>query len=199
MAVDDLAWIESLDLQWPALQRARWGLWLNVLVPGAGLVALQRERVGLPLTAAFLVFAEIALMGLLVMPNALGAALTTAVTVLAAGIWLASQVLLLRRVHDLQDLERQIRTAVQIEQAREAVLAAEWGPAKQLLAEAADYDVEQPELNWLLAKVSSAVARSDQAAKQWHRVHQVDRAGKYEQDITEALTAVPGRTSSGRG
>lgn len=193
MAVDDLLWIESLGLHWPALRRSRWTLWLNILAPGSGLIALQRESAGLPLALCFALSAQTALLGLLVIPKAIGSAITIAAVALSAVIWLTAQVLLLRRLHDLQDLERQIQAAARIEQAREAVLVGQWGPARQLLFEAAEYDIEQPELNWLLAKVYSAVARSDQAARQWRRLRQVDRSAKYESDAASALSKRPTR------
>lgn len=191
MRLEDLTRIEDLGLRWPAIGRSRWALWINVIVPGSGLIALQREASGLPLAVSFYICAQTALLGLLIVPKAMGSTITTAAAVLAAAVWLVSQVLMLRRIHDLQDLERQIQAAARIDLAREAVLTAEWGTAKQLLAEAADYDIEQPELNWLMAKVYSAVAGSDQSARQWRLVRQVDRSGRYERDIQQALWPAP--------
>lgn len=191
MLLSDLDRIECMGLCWPGQARSRWALWLNALVPGTGLIALQRGSAGLPLAISFFVTTETSLFGLLIMPKAMGSTITTAAMILSAVIWLIAQILLLRRISDVHDLEHQIQAALRIDQARQAVLLAEWGNAKRLLEEAADYDAEQPELNWLLAKVLSAVSRSDVAACQWRLLRQVDRSGRYAQDIERALAPLP--------
>lgn len=196
MPVEDLLRIEALDLHWPALRRGRWALWLNVLVPGAGLVALQQPMPGLLLTAVFLLSAETALFGLLLVPQAIDGVATTVAATAAGACWFVLQVLLMRRLRELHNPEYRLQAAARIEQAREAVLTGEWALARQLLEEAAQYDPEQPELNWLLAKVCTAVGRSDVAVRQWRRLRQVDHAGRYQADIEQALSARPGRVSA---
>ncbi len=202
MSVDDVARIEELPRDWPVLQRLRWALWLNVAAPGAGLMALQRPYNGLGVAAAFFLSAETALLGLLVMPVLLGRVAPTAIC-MAAVAWLASQVLMLRRMHELQDLQLRLHASTRIEQAREAVSAATvaqasdtdgeaaeaWMEATKLLADAAAYDDEQPDLNWLLAKARTATGPHNEARRQWRRLDQVDSRGRYEGEIRQMLAA----------
>ncbi len=166
--------------------RLRWALWLNVAVPGAGLIALQRALPGLAVAGSFALFGEVALLGLLILPRTLGGVATVACS-LAGLVWAVGQMFLLRRMNELQDVQLRLHASVRIEQAREAVAAAEWRDAGDLLADAAGYDDEQPDLNWLLAKVSTAVQPSDKAVWQWHRLDQVDQRGRYAAEIRETI------------
>ncbi len=220
MPVEVVESIQELPRDWPALRRLRWALWMNVVVPGAGLIALQRPTIGLVLAAGFLVSAETCLLGLLVMPMSLGS-LVTATCLVAAALWVSAQVLLIGRMSDLQDPQLRLHASTRIEQARQAVAAAQaaeearqagtersdaagpssaglarssdtaaeaWTDAAQLLADAARYDDEQPDLNWLMAKVRTAVWPPRKAIRQWRRLDQVDRNGRYEADIRQALS-----------
>jgi hypothetical protein len=173
------------------------------------------------LAAGFLLSAEVALLGLLLMPLSLGGMVTGA-AILAAALWVFAQVLLMVRMNDLQDPQLRLHASTRIEQAKQAVDAAQaaeagrgagtqrdigagtsaasqerpahtaaeaWADAAQLLTDAAHYDDEQPDLNWLLAKVRTAVCSSRKAIRQWRRLDQIDRTGRYEADIREALSA----------
>jgi hypothetical protein len=220
MPVEVVESIQELPRDWPALRRLRWALWLNAVAPGTGLIALQRPMTGLVLAGGFLVSAETALLGLLVMPLSLGG-LVTACAVVAAALWVTAQLLLMGRMNDLQDPQLRLHASTRIEQAREAVAAAQaaeadrpavaergsgtgtpvagsakpadiaaeaWSDAAELLTDAARYDDEQPDLNSLMARVCTAVSPGRRAIRQWRRLEQVDRSGRYEADIREALS-----------
>jgi hypothetical protein len=222
MPVELVEDIQELPRDWPVMRRLRWALWLNAVAPGAGLIALQRPLTGLVLAAGFLLSAETALLGLLVMPLSLGG-LVTACTVVAAAVWVIAQILLMGRMNDLQDRQLRLHASTRIEQARQAVAAAQaaeagrptgvergagadapapseaspvnvaaeaWTDAARLLADAARYDDEQPDLNWLRAKVCTAVCTCRRAIRQWRRLDQVDRTGRYEADIRKALSGM---------
>jgi len=174
-------------LEWPVLRRCRWALWLNMLVPGAGLIGLQRQRAGLAVAILFGLTGQVAAVGLLIAPQSIGQVVTAGATVGAGLAWLVGQILLLKRLNELQDPARRLAAARWIEQAREAVLTAGWAEASRALREASRYDDEQPDLNWLLAKVMTATSRSDLAAKQWRRLRQVDKAGRYAKEVERYL------------
>lgn len=195
MPVEELAQIEDLPREWPALGRLRWALWLNAAVPGAGLIGLQRSAAGLAISGAFLVCAEMALVSLLVLPRTLGE-LGTYAACLAAAAWIAGQVMLLRRMGELQDTTLRVHASTRIEQARMAVEAQAWTEAAEMLGEAAAYDDEQPDMNWLLAKVHSATRSSDKAARQWRRLDQVDQRGRYQSEVRQALAGAGRRPSA---
>jgi hypothetical protein len=154
--------------------------------------------------AVFAVAAEIALAGLLLVPAVLGPRAVMVAAVVAGGAWLVGQVLLLRRAGQVHDAQERLLASARVEQAREALLSGEWAETGALLREAATYDDELADLNWLLAQMQTAVATSDKARRQWRRLEQVDRSGRYEPDIRRALdigtTKGPdnGRSSTGR-
>jgi hypothetical protein len=187
MPVEELVRIESLPRDWPALARLRTALWLNAAAPGLGLILLQRLRVGLTLALGFFLLAETALLAVLVMPLPLGG-WATAASCLAATCWIASQALLLRRMGHLQDPHLRLYASSRIELARQAVADGQWVQAAKMLTEAAHYDDEQPELNWLLARVCTAIGPHSRARRQWQRLDQVDRRGRYEGEIRQALS-----------
>lgn len=184
--VEELVRIEALPRDWPVLGRLRAALWLNAAAPGLGLILLQRPRMGLALAFCFLLLAEIALLAVLVLPLSLGHWATTA-SCLAAVCWITSQTLLLRRMGHLQDTHLRLLASTRIEQARQAVTDGQWIQAAKMLGEASQYDDEQPELNWLLARACTAIGPHNRARRQWKRLDQVDRRGRYDAEIRQAL------------
>jgi len=183
-------WPEVVDaegMEWPVIGRCWWASMLNLVLPGAGLIALQREKVGCLVLAGFAVAAEAGLVGVLVAPAAVGLWWTVGALVFAAACWVAGQVLLLRRVGEIADGKARSEAARLILAGREAILAGNWSEARRLLAGAARYDDEQPELNYLLGRLKSIVGRSDEAARQWKRLRQVDRSGRYRAEWEQYL------------
>ncbi len=193
--MEQLELLDEMPRDWPSVRRLRWALWLNVIVPGAGLIALQRERPGVAVAAVFAVAAQVALAGLLLVPAMITRDAVTAAALVAAGAWLVGQVLLLGRMGQVQDAQERLMASARVEQARDAFLAGEWAEALALLRAAATYDDELADLNWLSAQVHTAVDTSDKARRQWRRLAQVDRAGRYESDIRRALSTGDGKAS----
>ena len=183
----DELWPEASTMSWPVLGRTKWALWLNVFVPGAGLIALQRMAAGVAVLVGFAPLAQVAVLGLFIMPGTIGMPVTTFATIGAVLAWLIVQLLLFRRLRELQDSDRQLRACSLIGEAREDVLVGRWASAKRALEEAATFDDEQPELNWLLAQIMTATSRSSLAKKQWRRLQQVDKVGRHSSHVEEAL------------
>jgi hypothetical protein len=198
MPVEELVRIEALPRDWPALARLRTALWLNAAAPGLGLILLQRPRVGFMLALGFFFLAETALLAVLLMPLTLGG-WATAASCLAAAFWIAAQVLLLRRMNHLQDPHLRLYASSRIELARQAVVDGQWVQAAKMLTDAAHYDDEQPELNWLLARVCAAIGPHNRARRQWRRLDQVDSRGRYENEIRQALSATAARVPAQPG
>lgn len=72
-------------------------LFLNILVPGAGLIVRGRHWLGFALAMLFALAANAAVAGWLVAPMAIPPVYTWVATVLAALTWLLAQVSLLRQ------------------------------------------------------------------------------------------------------
>jgi hypothetical protein len=75
----------------------RSSVWLNLFLPGCGLIHAGRDRAGVAYAAAFVASAQIALLGWLVAPAAIPLRLTLAAGVAAVVIYLAAQRALWRR------------------------------------------------------------------------------------------------------
>ena len=78
---------------------------MNVLVPGTGLLALGRGRLGLILAVCFGLTAEIASCGMFYAPASLPDALKWPAVVLSGTLWLAGQLLLVAHVRNLRRTE----------------------------------------------------------------------------------------------
>lgn len=93
----------------PELRPPRWWLIVNALVPGAGLIAAQREWLGLSLALLFGICGQIALAGRLLAPAALPPWTAWLATSLAAAVWLSAQLLLIRRQRRLFSPQHRLR------------------------------------------------------------------------------------------
>jgi len=69
----------------------RRSVWLNLLLPGCGLIHAGRDRAGVAYAAAFVASAQIALLGWLVAPAAIPLRLTLAAGAAAIVIYSAAQ------------------------------------------------------------------------------------------------------------
>lgn len=77
-------------------------LFLNLLIPGAGLIFRGRHWLGLTLAMLFGVSINTAIAGWLVAPVAIPRFYSWTATILSATTWVLAQALLLRRSHPTQ-------------------------------------------------------------------------------------------------
>jgi thioredoxin-like negative regulator of GroEL len=165
---------------------------LNLVAPGAGLIALGRLRSGLFAALLFLCFAELAITGTLISPAGIPVVLTIAAGALAAAVWLAAQWLLRDRVRALRDpaLGQELETLR--EQAAEAMHGGRYGEARGLLRLAFQLDPDATETLVLLGQLHTGLGQFDRARRFWHRVV---RAGDtpYRREAVDALQSLPDR------
>lgn len=85
-------------------------LFLNIFVPGAGLILLKREWLGLSLSLLFAICGNLAIAGGIIAPAAMPIWLTTVSFALAAVVWGTAQILCNRQGRWLRESAAHIHT-----------------------------------------------------------------------------------------
>jgi hypothetical protein len=170
--------------------RFRVALVLNLLVPGGGLVMLQREWLGLTVAVLFVVLAQIGVFGLWIVPvdvprwqagSALGA---------AGLVWAAAQVLAWTRFRAMTSPDVQ-RDLVELRTRASAAMAAkDWTDAHCVLLLALNLDDEDVHTVALWAELMGHMGHRRDARRGWKRVQSMDRAGQYRHAVEAALAAL---------
>jgi hypothetical protein len=165
--------------------------WVNLAVPGAGLILLRREWLGFALAMLFCLCAQIALWGLLIVPASIPGWITTAAFAGVGLVWIAAQYSLLvrRRRAFGKGVDREIQRLCQL--AEEAVAQAEYERAEELILVALTLNDEDPGVNVLWAQLMTARGRFRQARRAWHRVVQLSHTAAERREALEALAALP--------
>ena len=165
--------------------------WLNIIVPGAGLILLRREWLGLVLAMLFCLFAQIGLWGLFIVPASIPGWITAGALAGAGLTWIGAQytlVIRLRRAFGpgtAREVERLCRLA------EEAIAAADYTKAEELLLVAMTLNDEAPRVNVHWAQLMTAMGRFRHARQAWNRVVQLSRTSTEQRQAAEALAALP--------
>lgn len=148
---------------------------INVLAPGTGLIVLRREWLGFAIALLYCVFAQIAILGYLLIPATIPRYVTAGAAVAAFSVWLWSQWLFFerRRLSTGEAVERELR--ILSERCTEAIKANNLPEAHDLLQMALMINDEHLALNKQCAKVMTMMGRLDDAARAWRRVLQLER------------------------
>jgi len=165
--------------------------WINLLVPGAGLILLRREWLGLVLAVLFCLCAQIGLWGLFIVPASVPGWITGSALAGAGLTWIGAQytlVIRLRRAFG-PGIAREILHLC--ESAEEAIAAAAYDRAEELLLVALTLNDEDPRVNTLWAQLMTALGRFHHARRAWKRVVQVAHDDPERRRAIEALAALP--------
>ena len=165
--------------------------WLNLVVPGAGLILLRREWLGLVLALLFCLCAQIGLWGWVIVPASIPGWVTSSALAGAGLVWIAAQYTLAIRARRAfgPGLEREIVHLCRL--AEEAIAGAEYDKAEELLLVALMLDDEDSRVNTLWARLMTALGRFHHARRAWNRVVQLSREGPERRQAMEALAALP--------
>jgi hypothetical protein len=145
-------------------KRHRLAMLVNLFVPGAGMIVLRREWLGLSLSVCFTLFTQMAVMGLAVVPHDVPRWLTWSCALGAVLIWAASQVLSFRRVRLLGSPIYQNEVHELCRRCREAMQRGNWSDAFDLLQVALRLDDEHLEAAQLRAQILAKIGRTRLAA-----------------------------------
>ena len=167
--------------------QTRWATLVNIVVPGAGLIGLRREWLGVAVAILFCVLAEIALLGWLLMPAVIPGWVSAGALVAATAVWGWSQWLLARwvRLSCGQAAERQL--AGLLRRADEARAAAQLDEAADLVRAALRMNDEHVEGLRRWAELMTQTGQRAEAARAWRRVLQLNQDADVRREARAAL------------
>jgi len=129
------------------MSRTGWAIAMNLLAPGAGLVLMRREWLGLCLAVWFTAPAQVAVLGWWVLPDDIPPWMRGAAAALAAIGYLLAQVLLLRRIRWISDPRFAADLDSLFHRCGEAIESGDWITARNMLDVARRLDDEHPQIN----------------------------------------------------
>lgn len=176
-----------MDRKSKSKTRRTWALTLNLVVPGAGLVILHQDIAGIALAVLFALFAQIALLGLLVVPANMPPMLSTAAGVVAGAIWLIAQWLGWKQARIVFGAQRERELHLLRERVTRAVEDKRYTEAGDLLNIATRIDDEDLDLHLQTARIAALTGQFHAARQAWRRVMQLDNAGLHRLEALEAL------------
>lgn len=164
---------------------------LNLLVPGAGLILLRREWLGLVLALLFDLCAQIGLWGWWLVPAMIPRWLTGSAWVAVGLVWLGAQYVLVLRLRRAfgPGVDREVERLCQA--AAEAMEAGDYRQAEEVLLVALTLNDESPCVNLQWAALMTVLGRFRQARKGWTRVAYLSPDPADHRRAREALAAMP--------
>ena len=136
------------------MKRYRYAIFLNVLIPGSGLIVLRREWLGLSISVLFSLFAQIVIFGWLIVPLDIPKWAVTASVAGLAAVWGLSQYLVFARIRQVSSPELARELHILRTRAREMMDRGEYAEARQVLLLARSVDDEDAESAVLWAKLT---------------------------------------------
>jgi hypothetical protein len=163
----------------------------NVIVPGSGLVICRREWLGLAIAMLFAILANVAILGIAVLPAAIPPWVTGTCLGAAVIVWLGSQwqLLVRMRVVARPGLEDELRDLRQ--RAAESTRTKDYPKAIALLRIALTLNDEDLQTNVQWAELMTLMGKFNEAERAWRRVQTLDRHRQFDRAAKEALASLP--------
>jgi hypothetical protein len=169
---------------------------LNLIAPGAGLVIVRLDALGIATAVLFAVFAQVALTGLFIAPVIIPSILSIAAVVAACAVWLIAQWLLWREARVVFGAGGERQLDLLRESIAGAVKDGRYTEACDLLELAIRIDDEDLDLHLQMARFASRAGQPKVARRAWRRVIRLDKVGRYR---AEALGALRERDAATQG
>jgi len=147
----------------------------DLLVPGAGLIVLRREWLGMAVATLFALLVAIGLGGLVLMPAIVPHVACVGGLVAAGGVWCASKWLLIRWANLACGPRAQERIARMIRTADAEIEAGRLAEARDMLQAAFILNDENVEVLARLARLAGELGDDRAARKRWTRVARLAR------------------------
>ena len=166
-------------------------LGLNAVAPGAGLIVLRREYLGMVLALLFVVLLQLSLWGLFIIPEEFTKVATWAGVAATGGVWLAAQGMVVARVRAVLGTEARLQQQVLLAQADLDLEQVRLGDARELLLIALALNDEDPQAKRLWAKLMTLTGNLQAARRAWVAVLKLDREGEFLEEADAALEELP--------
>ncbi len=172
-------------------RRRRWAIGLSAIAPGAGLVVLRREWLGLTTAVLFAVFAQPASYGWLIDPTFLHRDIITVCTVAAGIVWVCALVLTVHRANRVLGERARREIASIVRQTSAALADRRYADAIDLLNVALRVNDESVDLRVALARVRALTGQFEEARAAWETVLDLDVTGAQRAEAITALERLP--------
>jgi tetratricopeptide (TPR) repeat protein len=159
--------------------RAKAAILVNLLVPGAGLIILQREWLGVSMALLFVVLAQLGISGLWIVPEDVPRWQAVLSMAGAGLVWLAAQLLALTRYRTSVSPVVQREIDELRARAEAAMQAGDLAEARQTLQLALNLNDEDLPTLALYAQVLGRLGEARDARRSWRRVRALDRHGEF--------------------
>lgn len=167
--------------------------YLNLLIPGGGLILAGRVVAGLMVGILFVMAAALAIEGNLIAPHGtsrFGAMLTIG---LAIGLYLSAQIRMRRAAREARSASSLERRRTTMIAARQAMASGEYPQARELLLQMQRENPADLHVAYRLAQIASKTEPPEAAREAWRRLRLLDKHRIYKEEIARQLEtgAVP--------
>ncbi len=169
------------------VRTARVATWVNLVLPGGGLVWIGSIWTGMLIGLVFVVSANLALVATLLIPADFGRWLQMLIIGFALGSYFAAQVRLAQDLRAMAEAAAREARREALRAAREHLLAGDVLAALEALRPVADRANHDLLVAYRLAQALSGSGDGDAAREAWQRVRKLDTHGIYRDEIREQL------------
>ena len=159
----------------------------NLIAPGAGLVILRRDALGVSLVVLFAILAQVAIWGILLVPSSIPDPVSVAAFVGAGVVWLAAQWMAHNQARRALGVEVERELALLRDRVARAIEDERFADARDLLGIGLQINDEDLDLNVQTARLLMLDGQLPEARRAWRRVVDLDRAGQYREEAKAAL------------
>jgi hypothetical protein len=164
----------------------RWAAWINLLVPGGGLILIGSLASGLVGGLLFAACANFAVLAVLLFPDDFSGTLQALAIGLAAGAYVGTQVRFVRRLRELRaEAATHFRRQL-LWQSQELLAQGDAARAVATLQPVADQARHNLLIAYRLAQALTAAGDVAAARAAWQQVRELDRHRLYQQQIRES-------------
>lgn len=164
---------------------------LNVLAPGAGLVLLRRDWLGLSICLLFGLLAQLALWGLFIVPASVPGAVSAAAAVGALLIWGWAQWLVVGRARLVLGPVAKEAIEVLLARASEAMEKGEYQRCRHLVRLARSIDDGDAEVQHVWAHLLTVTGQFRDARRAWERLLLLEPTREARRTAIDALEKLP--------
>ncbi len=168
------------------LDHVQRGAWINLLLPGAGLVLCGATMAGLVVGVVFAVSANIALVATLLFPDDFGPGPRALAIGVAGGVYLGGQIRYAQTVRGLQRAAAVRERRERLGRTQRLLASGDVAGALQAIAPLTEANPDDLVAAYRLAQVLMAAGNGHAARVAWKRVKQLDRHRLYAQQVAEA-------------